>query len=542
MEADVIERDPTEQVQSQPRKRRMAKKTVFPEPEGSKTQEGYQRPDEHCYVPTAIAKPIRIEELSPLWRIPENELTSAMQKHKFLATLVIMVAGEFYVRHRHNGRWSLKKKATEVKATLFNEWGGEETKLNIRKSTIDEFMEEREFPMLEGTAYIPGAGTFVEIGGQRMLNLYYEKQLAYPRLEAIPDSTIHLVEMLVLNLIGHKGGSLGDWMNAVEADSPTEIKWVFHWLASLYQRPGLALPTALWFVGKAQGVGKSQFTAGLVRLLGKSNVKHVSAEEFKSDWTDFVDGWSLFLLDEVDFSSRKQAYAKTKRLIGNSHIPARKRGVGDYEIPAVGNFVFTTNNTQPLALEPNDRRHTFFETNGSPEASQRAAEYYRLSEQEKHRAWQGLAQLLAAIKIDDGLISKAFDTPIKERMIDANIDPFVEWLTGEQMDDIWRVGEFAPRRWLQDLYVEWAKKYAYPACATTKYFNDKMNEAVSGGMVSIKDRKAIKGEGKPWGHVRLDPDELPSPPPMSDCPPVAMFAPRPSVRGMRQKIEKQRRG
>ncbi len=454
MEQDVIERDAADKVQSQPQKRRMAKKKVFPEPKGATMPKGYQRPHEQCYVPTAIAKPIGIRELSPLWRIPENELTSAMQKHKFLASLVIMVCGEFFVRHRHNGRWSPKRKAVEVKAVLFNEWGGKETDLNIGKSTIDEFMEQREFPMLEGTAYIPGAGTFVEIGGRRMLNQYYEKQMPYPSQGGIPEGTVHLVEMLVLNLIGHEGGSFGDWMDAVEAEKTTAIKWVFHWLASLYQRPGLALPTALWFIGKAQGVGKSQFTSGLVRLLGKSNVKHVSAEEFRSDWTDFVDGWSLFLLDEVDFSSRKQAYDKTKRLIGNTHIAARKRGVGDHEIPAVGNFVFTTNNTQPLALEPNDRRHTFFETKGGSESTRRAAEYYRLSDQEKLIAWQGLAQILATIKIDDNLISKAFDTPIKERMIDASIDPFVEWLTSEEMDDVWKVGEFAPRRWLQDLYVE----------------------------------------------------------------------------------------
>lgn len=534
---EVVDFEVAKQKTKASRKTRKANKSiVFPDTSANKLVEGYSRPLEVCYVPESVAKPIPLRELSQLWLIPDGEITPALNKHKFLSTLVAMVGGEYYVKLSRNGRWSKKKRTFEVKSKLFNDWGGEKTQLNITKSTIETFLSEGEFPTLEGTAYIPGGGPYVDVGGQQLLNLYCEAQLSYPDFREIPDSTKLLIEMLVKNLLGHEEGCLEDWLLGVSAKEPSSIKWVFHWLASLYQRPGKALPTALWFVGKAQGVGKSLFANGLNTLLGSSNVKTVSAEEFKSEWTDFVDGYSVFLLDEVDFSSRVQAYNKSKRLIGNTYYSARKRGVGDREIPAVGNFVFTTNNTQPLALDPEDRRHTFFETKGREEAKGRAAKYYCLSDESKLEAWQGFAQLLAGIEIDDGLISTAFHTPIKARMIDANQDPFMVWLTSEFMEDYWKVGEFAPVQALSSNYIAWAQSNAFSGCATQSYFKSKMNDAISAGLVSEEFRKLTKA-GKTRGHVRLDPAILSSAPPIGDCPTIAAFSDRPTKSKLKQRLK-----
>ena len=81
-----------------------------------------------------------------------------------------MVHGEYYVRRKSNGRWVHKKKAVEVKNILWNDWGADQTDLNIRKSTIDDFFSSGLYLVLDKLAYIPGAGNFVQFDGQNCLN------------------------------------------------------------------------------------------------------------------------------------------------------------------------------------------------------------------------------------------------------------------------------------------------------------------------------------------------------------------------------------
>jgi len=409
------------------------------------------------------------------------------------------------VRRKANGKWVPKKKAIEVKIILENEWCGAQTDLNIRRDSIETFFADGAFVVLDGVAFIPGAGPYVEYNGDKCLNTYYQPQLAYPTTKILSDETQALIEMIVKNLLGRTDGTLEDWFAQIDDDTPSDIRWLFHWLANLYQRPGKSLPTALWLIGPAQGVGKSVFASGLRMLVGQANAKNVSAEEFKGDWTDFLTNASLFLCDEVDFSSRKEANSKLKRLVGNDTVAARKRNVGEFQLPAVSNFVFTTNNIQPLALDRDDRRNTFFETNGSAASKSRAKQFFNLGPDGIRSAWEGLAEILHDIEIDDGLIGRAFETDVKRRMIDNGLDAFDEWFQSDEVLERWQVGEFAPVSWIKKRYVSWAKDNAYHGCSSTSYCQRKIDELVSEGLMSNKQRKTLNDGSKPHGYIRLDP-------------------------------------
>lgn len=466
---------------------------------------GYRRPTEQCWVALNVVRPVNLSELSPLWREDPTRMGTSDRKHRFLASIVAMVDGEYYVRRKANGKWVPKKKAVEVKNILENEWGGQETELNIRRDTIDTFFAEAAFVVLDGVAFIPGAGPYVEYNGNNCLNTYYQPQLAYPTTTTLSDETQQLIEMIVKNLLGRTEGTLEDWLDEIEDTTPSDIRWMFHWLANLYQRPGKSLSTALWLIGPAQGVGKSVFASGLRQLVGQANAKNVSSEEFKGDWTDFLTNASLFLCDEVDFSSRKEANSKLKRLVGNDTVAARKRNVGEFQLPAVSNFVFTTNNIQPLALDRDDRRNTFFETNGSVGAKRRAQDFYDLGSDRIRMAWEGLAEILHQIEIDDHLIGRPFETEVKRRMIDSGLDAFDEWFQSDEVLERWQVGEFAPVSWIKDQYVKWAKENAFPGCTSTSYCQRKLDEMVSEGFVSNKQRKTLNDGSKPHGYIRIDP-------------------------------------
>jgi hypothetical protein len=467
---------------------------------------GYQRPKEHCWVAPNVVRPVDLSELSPLWRMDVAEMGTSDRKHRFLASVVAMVGGEYYVRRKANGKWVPKKKQIEVKIILENEWCGKQTELNIRRESIETFFANGAFVVLDGVAFIPGAGPYVEYNGDKCLNTYYQPQLAYLTTMTLSDETQALIEMIVKNLLGRTDGTLDDWFAEIEDDTPSDIRWLFHWLANLYQRPGNSLPTALWFIGPAQGVGKSVFASGLRMLVGQANAKNVSAEEFKGDWTDFLTNSSLFLCDEVDFSSRKEANNKLKRLVGNDTVAARKRNVGEFQLPAVSNFVFTTNNIQPLALDRDDRRNTFFETNGSAGAKKRAQNFFNLGPDGIRSAWEGLAEILHGIVIDDGLIGRAFETDVKRRMIDNGLDAFDEWFQSEEVLEGWPTSEFAPVSWIKKRYIAWAKENAYQGCTSTSYCQRKIDEMVSEGLMSNKQRKTLSDGSKRHGYVRLDPD------------------------------------
>lgn len=465
---------------------------------------GYRRPKEHCWVPSNLVRPVGMSELSPLWRQHVETLGTSDRRHRFLASVVAMVGGEYYVRRKAHGKWTPKKKAAEVKNILWNEWGGSETDLNIRPDSIDTFFSNAAFVVLDGTAFVPGAGPFVEYNDDKCLNTHYQPPISYPNLGALSEGTKQLIEMIVMNLLGRTEGTLEEWFAEIDDDKPSDIRWLFHWLANLYQRPGKALPTALWLIGPAQGVGKSVFASGLRLLVGEANAKNVSAEEFKGDWTDFLTSASLFLLDEVDFSSRKEANNKLKRLVGNDTIAVRKRNVGEYVLPAVANFVFTTNNIQPLALDRDDRRNTFFETNGSAGSKKRAQDFFDLGPDGIRSAWEGLAEILHDIVIDDHLIGRTFETDVKRRMIDNGLDAFDEWFQSDEVLERWQVGEFAPVSWIKEQYVPWAKANAFQGCSNTSYCLRKLDAMVSEGMVSNKQRKTMNDGSKPHGYIRLD--------------------------------------
>lgn len=268
----------------------------------------------------------------------------------------------------------------------------------------------------------------------------------------------------------------------------------------------------MWLVGPAQGVGKGLLCGVLQRLVGQANAKVVSAEEFKGEWTDFLTNNSLMILDEVDFESRQDANNKLKRLVGNDRIAVRKRHLGEYEVPAVANFLFTTNNVRPIALDRGDRRNTLFETNGSAESKSRAAQFYRLSSDQKTSAIEGFAQVLASIQIDDDLLSRAFVTDIKQRMIDSGTTPFIEWFHSDETLNRWNVGEFAPIEWIRKNYIAWAKDMAPRSCANSGYVNSRLDELVSEGYLSQKGRKRLHDDSRPHGFVRYDPSsETPQP-------------------------------
>lgn len=510
---EVIEADDADEAQTEAttnRKRAPKRSKIAddydPTPQRYPLSDEQDRPELSCWVDKSIAHPLSLGELSPLWRLPIDDMGTQDRKFRFLASQIVSVAGVYHVKDRRTGDWRPRQRS-EVKAVILNDWGRDQTEFNIRADTVDEFLSGGELIVLDQTAFIPGASDFVSVNGRRALNTWGEPPMAFS-VGSMNEPNFHnLLEMIALNLLGYDSFDPEKLLAEAHGEEATPFKWLSHWLACTYRRPGLALPTAVWFVGQAQGVGKGLFAEGMRTLVGRSNATLVSVAEFKGEWNDFIEGNVLLAADEVNFDSRRDLNDTLKRLIGNPLTTIRKRNRGASEIPTVANWLFTTNNTTPLALEQGDRRHTIFETRNSPASKARASAFYDLGPEGRSNAWQGFAEFLSSIDIDMVLISTGLDTPIKRRMTANNLDPVEEWFQSERLLEAWPLDTYASTTWLRGEYKAWAEANdVFPGCRSNAHFSRRFSDLISAGQISEEMRKTDQNGKRHRGYVRHDPN------------------------------------
>jgi putative DNA primase/helicase len=142
------------------------------------------------------------------------------------------------------------------------------------------------------------------------------------------------------------------------ADSNPEMlyRWILCWLAYPIQHPGAKMKTTLVLHGP-QGTGKNMFFEAVMAIYGQyGRVVDQSAIEDKfNDWASR----KLFLIaDEV--IARSEVYHIKNRLkafITGEWIRINPKNLAAYDERNHVNLVFLSNETMPVVLEEDDRRH-----------------------------------------------------------------------------------------------------------------------------------------------------------------------------------------
>lgn len=148
------------------------------------------------------------------------------------------------------------------------------------------------------------------------------------------------------------------WYLCSGEDNTDEVyRWLLCWLAYPLQHPGAKMKTAVVMHGP-QGAGKNLFFESIMAIYGQyAFVVDQSAIEDKfNDWASK----KLFLIaDEV--VARQELFHvknKLKHFITGDQIRINPKNFGAYWERNHVNIVFLSNETQPLVLERDDRRHT----------------------------------------------------------------------------------------------------------------------------------------------------------------------------------------
>jgi putative DNA primase/helicase len=218
------------------------------------------------------------------------------------------------------------------------------------------------------------------------------------------------------------------------ADTPEKCAqvcaWVLRWMALPLQRPGAKMRSALVFHGP-QGAGKNLLFEIVAAIYGKYAMV-VGQDQLEDKFNDWA-SMKLFLIgDEV--VARAELYHHKNKL--KSFITGETIQINAKMMPLRTeanhcNVVFLSNEQQPLALEPGDRRYLVVYT---PPRDERGL-YQRVAECLAHGGREAFYDFLLSVPLD------GFDefqippmTRAKEDLIELGLRPqerFIrEWVAG----------------------------------------------------------------------------------------------------------------
>lgn len=146
-----------------------------------------------------------------------------------------------------------------------------------------------------------------------------------------------------------------------DQDQAPLTDWVLRWLAYPLQHPGAKMQTALVFHGD-EGTGKNLFF-GTVREIYGSYGGIVTQSELESDFNAWA-SQKLFLIanEVVSRMELRHQTGRLKNLITEATININEKMLPLREEGNHIQFVFLSNETQPLILGPNDRRYVVIQT------------------------------------------------------------------------------------------------------------------------------------------------------------------------------------
>jgi putative DNA primase/helicase len=176
-------------------------------------------------------------------------------------------------------------------------------------------------------------------------NLYDpEKMGTIPK----PGGCENLKELILFMCMGQQEGG--------GARAEALADWLTKWLAYPLQHPGAKMDTALVVHGP-QGTGKSLLFEAVMKVYGEYGyliTQEALEDKFNSDWVSR----KLFIIaDEI--AARDELYHiknRLKTLITGGHVRVNVKNVTAYRERNHMNFVFLSNELQPLVLEGDDRR------------------------------------------------------------------------------------------------------------------------------------------------------------------------------------------
>ncbi|MCW5734047.1 MAG: hypothetical protein KIS73_07975 [Enhydrobacter sp.] len=413
-----------------------------------------------------------------------------------IGQVVVRQNDGFWVR-AHSGAWSASA-LTQGAAIgkIKTEWCDllRARGVRFKSMDVDALFRQSLLPVIDGTLTSPVESDFVEYQGRTYLNL----RLA-PRLQptSFGEDGRLVREFFLQNLLNdHRP------MDEIEADigdtgSRSPTRWALHWVAHTYQKPGIALPTCLWLVSVAQGIGKTVFASMLAELVGRRNASVANDAEMTGEWSNWIVGKSLIVADEINVTEKKRFYSQQKTWIGSRSVSVRGRHVGVWEIPTIANWLYLTNDLSPIRIDGADRRNMMIASTNDKARALALIDRLEPVLRDPARYRSALAEFgawLDTIQVDAGLLREAVNTELKDDVIASAQDAVVSFFQQQTENRLWRPGAFLSTAELFSRYAAWCEQtQVFQGCRSQTYMVNGLKRLRALGNVTDKRTESARG-------------------------------------------------
>ncbi|WP_168798745.1 DUF5906 domain-containing protein [Herbaspirillum sp. ST 5-3] len=208
--------------------------------------------------------------------------------------------------------------------------------------------------------------------------------------------------------------------------------WLLRWIAYPLRHPGAKMASSVIMHGD-EGSGKNLFWEHVVRSMYGEYGGVITNAEIESQFNEWASMKLLLICDEVVTRNElKQLKGKLKSMISGKEIRINPKNLPGRDEANHVNFIFLSNELQPLALDKTDRRYLVVWT-----PPKKDADYYRaVAEQAESGGIQGFYNFLMN-ELDMGDFNphtKPIDTQAKRNLITLGLSAperfYLEWKEG----------------------------------------------------------------------------------------------------------------
>ena len=154
-----------------------------------------------------------------------------------------------------------------------------------------------------------------------------------------------------------------DVLRAVCNDHEETYDYMLKWFARMIQDPFHKSGVCPIFINQGQGTGKDTVCLWVKKILG-NHIGHYKQDEQLFEKHDVQkEGAVMMYLEEVGSGACKSRAEALKAMLTSDSFSINPKCEKGYAVPNVGNFIMTTNKTDPVRIENTDRR--FFPITGS---------------------------------------------------------------------------------------------------------------------------------------------------------------------------------
>ncbi len=134
-----------------------------------------------------------------------------------------------------------------------------------------------------------------------------------------------------------------------------EKEWFLNWLSYPIKHPGVKMNSAVLLWGNT-GTGKSTIGVTMQAIYGDLNCSVPGQNELERDFNSWLADKQFIIAEEVAGNDARKYVGKLKHMITGRSLHINKKGIEAFDYPNRANFLFTSNYSNALYIEEDDRR------------------------------------------------------------------------------------------------------------------------------------------------------------------------------------------